>query len=164
MIKKKIRRKINRKRTTKYHQGRFSPKNPEKWINSQKNIPIIFRSSYERKFCSWLDMNDSVLLAGSEVNPVPYFNPVKRRNAIYFPDFYMKIKDTQGNIKEYMIEVKPEKETRAPIRGKKQKSKSAIYEKAMWMINYSKWRYAEIYCKQRGWIFKLVTERELGIR
>jgi len=33
----------------KYIQGTFKPKFPDKWINIKKGIPIVYRSSWEKK-------------------------------------------------------------------------------------------------------------------
>jgi hypothetical protein len=33
----------------------------------------------------------------------------------------------------------------------------------MWAINQAKWEACREYCKDRGWEFKIFTEKELGI-
>jgi hypothetical protein len=147
----------------KYRQGTYTPKNPDKWINCRENQQIIYRSSWERKFMMFLDENPAVLECGSENLIIKYINPLKKKWARYFPDFYVKIQDKQGKITEYIIEVKPSKETQAPQRKQGKRRKTLIYERATYMVNISKWAYAKKYCESKGYIFKLIGEKELGI-
>ena len=49
-------------RDGKYHQGRFNPRNPEKYKGDVRNI--IYRSSWELKFLQWCDRNDKILEYG----------------------------------------------------------------------------------------------------
>ena len=75
----------------------------------------------------------------------------------------MKVKEKDGSIKEYLIEVKPSKETKlSSTNGKR--AKTILYERALYLQNLSKWVSAKKYCEERGWIFKLVTETELGLK
>jgi 4-hydroxyphenylpyruvate dioxygenase-like putative hemolysin len=60
-----------------------------------------------------------------------------------------------------MIEVKPEKETKPPVQ--KRKTKRYIQESVTYIINQSKWKAATEFCKDHGWEFKVVTEKDLGI-
>ena len=45
----------------------------------------------------------------------------------------------------------------------KRQTKGYIYEAYEYAKNQSKWEAAREYCKDRGWIFKVITEYELGI-
>ena len=81
----------------------------------------------------------------------------------YFPDFYVKARDKNGNITEQLLEVKPKKETREPTK-KKRITKQYITEVTTWGKNQAKWKAAEEYCLDRGWQFKLITEDHLGIK
>ena len=40
---------------------------------------------------------------------------VDRRVHRYFPDFYIKVKESHNKIKSYLIEVKPKKQTKPPV-------------------------------------------------
>ena len=73
----------------------------------------------------------------------------------------MKVKQTNGNIKEYIIEVKPKRQTKPPKRGKNRRR--YLYEQFTWTKNQAKWAAAKRYCEKRNWEFKIVTEKELGI-
>jgi len=149
----------------KFKQGIFIPKNKEKWINCQKNMSIRFLSSWEHKFLTWADNNSSVLLVGSECLPIPYPHPFKKKMTIYLPDIYMKVQEQNGEIKQYVIEIKPSKETIKPtqVNGNRKKRSTIIYEQATYTINICKWTAAQKYCEKNGIIFKLVTEKDIRI-
>ena len=146
--------------TKKYKQGTFIPKNKEKYIGK---INPTYRSSWELRAFIWADNSPSILSWSSENVPIPYLNPIKKKICIYFPDLYLKIQDKTSKINQYVIEIKPSKETRKPIDGPKKKSSTLLYEKYTYIINVSKWLEAEKYCKTKGWVFKILTEKELGI-
>ena len=69
-----------------------------------------------------------------------------------------------GNDK-YIIEVKPERETKEPVmRRKSAKAKRTyINEVLTYAINKAKWGAADDFCKDRGLIFKILTEKELKV-
>jgi hypothetical protein len=68
-----------------------------------------------------------------------------------------------GKQETILIEVKPSKQTKEPVRPKKV-SKKFITEVKDWGVNTAKWKAAEEFCKDRGWQFKIFTEYELGIK
>ena len=139
----------------------FKPSKPKKYKGDVNNI--ICRSSWEKKFCSWCDLNESIIEWGSEEFWIPYRSPLDNRVHRYFPDFIIKIKENTGNIKTYVIEVKPRKQTRPPIKRKKV-SKNFISESTVYAVNQAKWEAADAWCKDRKIEFKIITEKELGIR
>ncbi len=145
---------------SRYLQGRFHPRNPEKYKGDVNNI--IYRSSYELKFLQWCDRNENILEYGSEEFFIPYYDPTTRKVRKYFPDAYVKIKEVNGNIKKYVIEIKPEKQTRPPVPGKKRKS-TLINEALTYEKNKAKWKAAKEWCEDRRIEFKIITEKELGI-
>ena len=111
----------------------------------------------------WLDQHDDVLEWGSEEFFIPYRNPVDGRVHRYFPDFYVRRRGKDGRVETMIIEVKPAKETVEPKKQSKRTQKY-INEVVTWGINTSKWKAAEEYCLDRGWTFKILTERELDIK
>ena len=138
----------------------FKPTKPKKYKGDVRNI--ICRSSWERKFCNWCDLNGSIIEWGSEEFWIPYRAPdgkVRR----YFPDFIIKVKESTGHIKTYVIEVKPAKQTKPPKK-KKKVTKSYLYECTTYAVNQAKWKAAKEWCADRKVEFKIVTEKELGIR
>lgn len=138
--------------------GLYKPVNIEKYIGD--HYPIT-RSSYESKFCRWLDSNPNVLKWNSEQIEIKYYDPTTNKVRRYFPDFFMQALDKNGKVKNYIIEIKPDKETRPPrMRGRK-KEKTFIYEQTTWMKNQAKWKAAIDWCTQHGFEFKILTENEL---
>ena len=141
-------------------KSRYKPNNPKKYNGDYRNI--ICRSNWERKFCSWCDLNENILEWGSEEFWIPYRAPDGRVRS-YFPDFIMKVKEQTGEIKTYVIEVKPAKQTRRP-KPRKKVTKSYLYECKTYEVNQAKWKAAREWCDDRKVEFKIITEKELGIR
>jgi hypothetical protein len=142
----------------KYYKGRFSPKNPQKYIGDPTNI--IYRSLWELRVMRYLDDNSNVLEWRSEEIAIPYVSPVDNRYHRYFPDFIIKVKTPDGKTQTMMIEVKPKNQTKEPTK-KKKITKQYINEVTTWGVNQSKWKAAEEYCLDRGWKFKILTEDEI---
>jgi len=137
------------------HKGRFNPKNLHKYKGDPSNI--IYRSGYELKFMNWCDKNNDVTAWGSEEIIIPYRSPIDNRVHRYYPDFVIRVKDTT-----YLIEVKPYRFTQEP-KIPKRKTKRFISEVKQWGVNLAKWESAKEFCLDRGWEFKIITEKELGI-
>lgn len=135
----------------------FTPVNKEKYIG--KELPVS-RSSWERAFMQWADMNPSILNWSSEALAIPYYDNVKRKNRRYYPDFTIRVKDVDGQESTWVIEIKPYKETIPPIRGKK-KERTYMYEALTFQTNVAKWQAAEQFCKKYNVKFKLLTEKDL---
>ena len=142
------------------YKGKYYPSFPRKYKGDPTNI--IYRSLWERKFMVYCDKNDNILEWASEEIAIPYRSPIDNRVHRYFPDFYMKVKETNGKIKNYVIEVKPAKQTKPPAKPKRQ-TKGYIREAYEYAKNQAKWKMAKEYCADRQWVFKVVTEKELGI-
>jgi len=138
----------------------FKPTKPKKYKGDINNI--ICRSNWEKRFCSWCDLNESIIEWGSEEFFIKYVSPVDNRYHRYYPDFLIKVKESTGQVKTYVIEVKPKKQTRPP-KPRKNVTKSYIYECKTYAVNQAKWEAANEWCKDRKIEFKIVTEQELGI-
>ena len=80
---------------------------------------IIYRSSWECKVMYWLDKNPDVVSWGSEELIIPYKSPLDNRIHRYFPDFVVKVRNKDGNLKTTLIEVKPKKQTIEPEKKKR---------------------------------------------
>jgi len=148
-------------RDSKYNQGKFHPQNPQKYKGNVNNI--IYRSSWELKFMQWCDRNENILEYGSEEFWIPYISPVDNRVHKYFPDFIIKVKENSGNTKNYVVEVKPQRQT-VPPKQKSRVTKSYLYEAQTYAVNQAKWKAAEEWCADRLLNFMVITEKELGIR
>jgi hypothetical protein len=142
-----------------YHQGIFQPTYPEKYVGDASNI--IFRSGWEKKFMIFADTNPQVLKWGSEEIIIPYYSEVDNKMHRYFPDFAILLRNNSGEEKKYLIEIKPEAQTKPP----KQRKKTKVYltELATYSINTSKWAAANEWCKRNGMEFIIMTERHLGV-
>jgi hypothetical protein len=143
------------------YKGKFKPSNPSKYKGDPTGI--VYRSLWELKFMKYCDLNQNILEWGSEEIALPYLSPLDNRIHRYFPDFYIKVKESNGQTKKYMIEVKPKKQTIEPIPQKK-KTKGYIYEVMEYAKNQAKWKAAKEFCEDRQWIFKVITEDELGLK
>jgi len=110
----------------------------------------------------FFDENPDILAWGSEELVIPYISPVDGRQHRYFPDMIIKVmKD--GIPRTYVVEIKPENQTVEP-KVRKRVTKRYISEVTTYGINQAKWAAATEYCKDRGWEFKIITEKDLGIR
>jgi hypothetical protein len=142
------------------YKGKYKPEYPNKYKGDPTNI--VYRSLWERKFMRYCDLNENVLEWGSEEIALPYRSPLDGRVHRYFPDFYIKVKESNGQFKKYLIEIKPKKQTIEP-KVQKKKTKKYIYEVAEWAKNQAKWEAAKDFCEDRLWEFKVLTEDDLGV-
>lgn len=141
------------------YKGKYTPKNPEKYKGNPENI--IWRSTWEARVMKQLDENPNVLWWGSEELFIRYYNPIDNKIHRYFPDFVVKVKKKDETTMTYLLEVKPDVQTRPPTQ--KKKTKRYLEESKTYIINQSKWKAATEFCKDHGWQFKVLTEKDLGI-
>jgi len=140
------------------YKTKYTIQNPSKYIGDPTNI--ICRSLWERRVCRYLDENKNIVQWGSEELPIPYYSPVDKKIHKYYPDFIAEIKKSNGTTETYIIEVKPKRQTKPPVR-KKQKEKTYIKECMTYSVNKEKWSSAEQLCKTKGWKFLILTEDTL---
>jgi hypothetical protein len=143
-----------------FHKGKYRPKNPEKYNGDPTNI--IYRSSWELRFMNWADTKPSVVKWRSEETVIPYLSPVDNKVHRYFVDFQIQIRTKDGQLKTYLIEIKPEKQTKPPV-VQSRVTKRYINEVMTWGKNEAKWKAANSYALDRGWEFIILTEKDLGI-
>jgi len=140
-------------------KGKFYPKNKEKWLNPDK---IIYRSSLELNYMRYFDLSPSVLRVSSEETVVPYIYSIDGKVHRYFLDFQITVKNKKGEIKTFLVEIKPKKFTTKPKLPKSgRKTKGFINEMTAWIKNSDKWEYAEKYAKQKGMQFIILTEHDI---
>ena len=143
-----------------YHKRRYKPIYPNKYEGDPTNI--VMRSSWETKFALWCDRNPAVVKWSSEETIIPYRCQTDNKLHRYFVDFRIKVKQIDGSLKTYIIEIKPDAQTRPPeFPGRK--TKKFITESFTFVKNQSKWKAAEQWCLDRGYEFKILTERDLNI-
>jgi len=143
------------------YKGKYKVRCPYKYKGDPTKV--IYRSLWELKFMKYCDSNINILEWGSEEMYVWYRSPVDNRPHRYFPDFYIKAKESNGKIKKYIIEVKPKKQTAPPPKPKRQ-TKGYLREAFEYARNQAKWKAANEWCIDRGFEFKVLTEKELGIK
>ena len=145
------------------YKGFFRPKNPNKYKGDPTNI--VYRSLWEFKLMSYLDVHPEVVEWSSEEFCIPYRSPIDGKIHRYFPDFKVKKKTTDGKTEVVVIEVKPRAQSipPAPCTTKKP-TKKYLREVMTYSINEAKWKAAINFCKDKQWKFMVMTEKELGIK
>lgn len=155
--------KPNYKSRTK--QGYFIPQNPNKYVGDV--TAIVYRSSWEKRLMQVLDTNSNIQKWGSETTYIPYYNRVKQRNAKYYPDFFVEQINKAGQLERVLIEVKPHKETIAPVKPKRKTTKTEnryIKEIVTFQTNSDKWNAAQVWCNKNEWRFLIMDEYSLGLK
>jgi len=153
----KHRKHIHRHKRSPFKQGVYKPVNSQKYKGAGSPE---YRSSWELKFFTWCDKNPNVLKWGSETVIVPYISPIDNKVHRYFVDNIVSIKE--GNdIKTYLIEIKPSKQTKPPVPSKRKKKSTIIYENYMYAINQAKWSAAKKFAKSKNIEFIILTENQL---
>ena len=143
------------------YKGKYKVRAPYKYKGNPTKV--IYRSSWELKFMNYCDTNINILEWGSEEMYVWYRSPVDNKPHRYFPDFYIKARESNGQIKKYIIEVKPQRQTKPPAKPKRQ-TRGYLREAYEYAKNQAKWKAANEWCLDRGFEFKVLTEKELGIK
>ena len=139
-------------------KGRYRAVHPHKYAGNVEKI--VYRSRWERDVMYHLDHNPNVLEWNSEEVIIPYISPLDNRPHRYFPDFYAKMKQKDGSVINVIIEVKPKKETIAPVKPKAP-SKKYANAAAKYIVNEAKWIAAQEYCDLSGMVFKVMTEFDI---
>ena len=140
--------------------GRFFPSNPKKYAGDSSNI--IYRSSWERTFMEYCDRNPDVVTWASEELHIPYFFIGDGKWHRYFPDFLMTTVQARTNRKQtWVVEVKPYKQTLAPVAGRTRGGRRYLREVVAYQQNQAKWTAAQAFCQRKGWRFVVITEKDL---
>ena len=152
-------------RESRYMQGYFKPIHPERYRGDVKEI--VYRSGWEAAAFSRLDRSPNVLEWSAEPIKIVYQDQSSKDSngcfklRHYIPDLWVKYKDAAGQVRTVLIEIKPDKETKAP---KAQKGKRVLTEAKTFVRNQCKWKAAVGFAQARGWEFRVATEKTgLGI-
>ena len=136
---------------SKYKQGYFH--GATKYIGPE---PVIYRSLLEYRFMVQCELNTNILKWSSENIQIPYYMNEKNAQGKFVPvkhiyniDFTLWMKN--GAV--YVVEIKPSSLT--PLNEAQIKRNPIMYK------NACKWKAAILWCKQRGYIFKVITEKDL---
>ena len=147
----------------KWKYGKFSPQNPVKYIGDINNI--IYRSSWERKFCHYCDINVNITKWSSEPLHIPYWSPIDHKEHKYFVDYYIQVKKKDGTIENWFIEIKPENQYDINMKPKEptgnitqQKIRAYNQKLKTWITNRAKFEAATRYAENRGYRFGAINE------
>ena len=141
----------------KFKHGEFIPINSSKYKGVK---PIFYRSSYELKFMQYCDSNPFVIEWGSESNVIPYKSPKDGKIHRYFVDNYVVYK-INNKIYKFLIEIKPFNKLCKPKSTQGKRKSTLLQEQYEYYINLAKWEAATNWAKSKGFIFKILTEKEL---
>jgi hypothetical protein len=137
---------------SRFAQGKYTLKNPDKYIGTKSPT---YRSSWEFTFMKFCDEHPSVAQWASEAIRIPYRNPFTGKHTIYVPDFFIAYGDKTGKQRVELIEVKPASQT---LREKVGRSR---HNQAHYVLNQAKWTAARAWCKQKGIFFRIITEGDI---
>ena len=141
-------------RRGKIHQGYYVPKHPHKYIGDLSKI--VFRSDWEYRFLRHCDNSDDIVRYASEPVAIPYLNPLDKRVHNYYIDFYIEMRNAEGRVSPWLIEVKPVKHTILPTEPKNPTLKAMenhIGQVRRVLQNIAKFKAADNYAKQSGAVF-----------
>jgi len=130
---------------SRYERGFYKPINEDKYkkpLNTYMNKQEFpeYRSSWEKKFMKWCDLNSEIEYWTAEPFAIEYISPKDNKKHRYFPDFLIKFKDG----KKRLIEIKPQSQWNDPI-------------------NVAKWESARKFCKFHNLEFVVLGQKELGV-
>ena len=155
----------NLKPNDNYKNGKYQPQHPEKYIGDAYNI--IYRSSWELKFCQYCDLNAKILKWSSESVKIEYWNPVLKKTQNYYPDYYILVAQPDGSEQKWLIEIKPSSQYQLD---KKPEMKGRITDKKlkeyndklkMWIVNRAKFEAAVRFSEGIGYKFGAIDEKFL---
>ena len=141
------------------YSGKFKPKNYKKYKGDPTKI--YYRSLWERRFMVYCDNNPNIIEWGSEEIIIPYRSPVDKKVHRYFPDFIVCYLRKDGIEVTEMVEIKPQRQVDGPNPNPKRRTKSWMMEVQNYIINQKKWEAATKQCEDRGWNFRLLTEKNV---
>ena len=145
---------------TMAYSGKYKVKNPSKYNGDPTNV--IYRSLWEKYCFKWCDENSDIVKWSSEETIIPYFYEVDKK----YHRYYVDLKVTFNNHETWLIEIKPEKETKPPTYPGR-KTRRYITEGITYVRNQNKWKAAQEFAKDRGWKFTVWTEdtlEKMGIK
>jgi hypothetical protein len=162
---------------SKDHGGNYVPKNKDKVLKLNTQGGVYYRSSWEKKIMYWLDNKKEIIKWGAECLRIPYQmthfdnGDMRVKEHSYYPDFYYEMRNSDGVLKQVVVEVKPMKEYKmvqllkegkleVPEKGIK-KLKSFEYDLKMAYKNKNKWETMIRWCDKKGYDFIIITEEHL---
>lgn len=138
------------------YRGIYKVQNREKYLGDPTNV--CYRSAWELKFMKYCDATPGILAWNSEEVIIPYISPKDGQYHKYHVDFWIRVKDKDGNIKEKLIEIKPYKKAVPPQKGRR-RTKRFHLEAFEFQINMAKWHAAEEFAERNDLEFIVLTEK-----
>ena len=138
----------------KNYKGKYTPKNKKKYKGDASKV--VYRSMWERQTFRWIEKNDDIIEWNSEDVIIPYLCETDNKMHRYYIDLYFMTR----NGRKYLIEIKPEKQTRPPNKRIKNKAK-VIKEQLIYIKNMSKWKAAKKFAEDNDCEFQIWTEKTL---
>jgi hypothetical protein len=136
----------------RFAQGKFTLKNPEKYLGTKDPL---YRSSWEFAFMKFCDESPSIAKWASEAVRIPYRNPLTGRYTIYVPDFFINYVDKGGQPHAEIVEIKPQNQSL------KEKVGKNLNNQASYILNQAKWEAATAWCRQKGLKFRVINETDI---
>lgn len=136
----------------RFAQGKFTPKNLEKYVGNK--MPT-YRSSWEWSFMKKCDENPYIIKWASESVQIPYRCPLTGRQTVYVPDFLIQYMNKEGKVITELIEIKPSNQTLFEKVGKNRNNQIEYAR------NMAKWQAAQAWCKANGLSFRVLNESDL---
>jgi hypothetical protein len=161
-------------------QGYYKVQNKQKYVGDPSLV--VYRSSWEMKFCRWCDYSPSILRWSSEPLSIPYYdrisnleknkkerldnnNPRNWKIRNYHTDFWCEVQKGD-EIEKWFVEIKPEYELRKPvpppINSPLKKIKRFNTMAKNYLINESKFASLNEWAKKHDMKFYVFTEKTLA--
>lgn len=134
--------------TSRGIKSRYLLKNRRKYIGDPSKL--IAKSMLERAAFIWADNNPRIKKWGYEIIKVDYICATDKRPHKYIIDLALYWAD--GSVE--LVEIKPGHQTQAPRR-RQRTTKKYINEVYEYVKNTSKWKYADLFAKSKGWKFSI---------
>jgi len=149
---------VKHNKRKQFKSGKYRPINVDKFGETS----CIYRSSYELQFLKWCDEHPRIKSVKYEKIIIPYQCKTDGKLHRYYLDCMITM-DEGKNLKKYLIEIKPYRQTIPPQSSKRKKQSTIIQENFNYIKNQSKWEAASNYCKKMGWRWCILTEKGITI-
>jgi len=151
-------KKIRPNKNSGFKQSYYKPRNLEKYLGS---LPIVCRSSWEKKFAIFCDTNEKVVKWSSEPLEIKYYYTLDQKFHRYYPDYFIQI-NRDGDLQSYLVEVKPIAQMTKPTPPKKLTEKAVSsfkYAYETYVKNLCKMDALKKYAESRNWKVLIITEK-----
>jgi hypothetical protein len=149
---------VSSRKRKEFKSGIYRPKNISKFGEPK----CLYRSNYELQFLKWCDAHPKITDVKYEKVIIPYICKTDGKMHKYYVDCKITMEESKGK-KDYLIEIKPFRQTIPPKPSKRKKQTTILQENFNWLKNSSKWSSAKQYCKKQGYRWCILTEKGIYI-